>query len=79
MAYILVYMQKSQVVEKRFPTIFDAIKESIRILEETQFKLKGIKCDDDLIEPQYVLRTAAINCIWFTLANCPDGYWREGT
>ncbi len=78
MEYQLVYLDKKETKEKTFPSIWDALKESIRLLEEDRNKIKGIQCGNDLFgEPEYVLRTAAINCIWFTLANCPDGYWRD--
>ena len=78
MKYQLVYLDKKEIKEKTFPSIWDALKEAIRILEEGRHVTMGIKCGDDLLgEPEYVLRGAGINAIWFTLANCPGHYWDE--
>lgn len=79
MKYQLVYIEKMKKQVKEFDTIWDALKEAIRMLEASDNPgIKGIKCGDDLLgEPAYVLRGATVNSIWLLLANCPDGYWRE--
>jgi hypothetical protein len=78
MEYHLEYLEKNEIKEKSFPSIWDALKEAIRMLEEGKNEIKGIKCGNDLLgNPEYVLRTAGVNCIWFTLSNCPSEYWEE--
>ena len=78
MKYQLVYIKNKSEKTRDYDTIWQALKAAITILEETELQVEGIKSGDDLLgKPEYILRSAAINSIWLTLSNCPNGYWRE--
>jgi len=76
MKYQLIHSQKSS--PEGFDSIWDALKKAITLLEESECKIDGIQCGEDLFgKPIYVLKEAGINSIWFVLSNCPHGYWQE--
>ena len=78
MKYQLVYIKNRSEKTRDYDTIWQALKAAITILEETELQIEGIKSGEDLLgDPEYILRSAAVNSIWLTLSNCPDGYWRE--
>ena len=77
MKYKLIYIENETERTKEFDSIWDALREAIRMLE-SDIQIKGIVCGENLFkQPNYVLRSAAIHMIWLSLANCPVGYWEE--
>lgn len=75
MTYKLVYIENGTERVQEFDTLWDALKEAVRMREDSDGKVLGIKAKD-LVEWQYVLRTGQILAIEMALISVPN-WWKE--
>lgn len=75
MKYQLVYTEEKTERVQEFDVFLDALKEAVRMREESDGEVLGIKMED-LAGWQYVLRTAQISVIEMTLIQIPS-WWKE--
>lgn len=75
MKYQLVYMEKTKEAVQEFDVFLDALKEAVRMREESDAKVLGIK-EKDLGGWQYVLRTGQISAVEMALIQVKD-WWKE--
>lgn len=75
MTYKLVYIESQQERFQEFDTLWDALKEAVRMREESGAKVLGIKAGD-LLGWEYVLRVGQISAIEMALIQITD-WWKE--
>ena len=75
MKYQLVYIDKMKESVQEFEIFLDALKEAVRMREESDAKVLGIKAKD-LAGCEYVVKTGQISAVEMALIQIPD-WWKE--
>ena len=75
MIYQLVYSEEGTERVLEFDVFLDALKEAVRVREESGAKVLGIKAGD-LLGYEYVLRTGQISAVEMALIQV-ENWWKE--